>query len=195
MKKRIVSLLCVLVFVLSIGTAHAEAYTFSVDQREYSVDIPDAYLVYTSSMGQESPLLKLTGATASSMDLYMAALGSSVCCVHREYMHQMWISVKDRSSGLGTVEEGGSLPKDIIKAYYDGVAFSRGSYSVETIDGREYYLFANGKSINAGGINYYISTMMGHYEVSVRWESGNGARTESDIAELKSIIASIQFVQ
>ena len=125
----------------------------------------------------------------------MAALGCSVCCVHSSDMHQMWISVKDRSVGLGKAKEGESLPKDIVTAFYDGISFSRGRYKLETIDGRDYYLFADGPSIYQGGINYYISTMMGHYEVSVRWESGNGKRTQDDIALLKEIITSIRLEQ
>ena len=200
MRKNIrLSVLCILAAlavlsggVLSGSALADESLFFSVDGRTWEVVLPPEYLPYTSELGQNSPLLKISGATQTEMDQYISALGCSVCCIHVHSGHQLWLSVKDHSADLGRVNPGVSLPQDIVKTYYDGTTLSRGPYTVETVGGRDYYLFADGESTNAGGICYRISTFIGHYEVMLRWESGTGARTEEDIDTLKAIIRSVQ---
>ncbi len=49
-------------------------------------------------------------------------------------------------------------------------------------------MFFESKSIAQGGKKYCISTFIGHYEVSARWESGTGAIMADDIARLMGII-------
>ena len=195
MRKNIwLSVLCIAaaLAILPCGSLAEESLFFSVDGRTWEVVLPAEYLPYTSELGQNSPLLKVNGATQAEMDQYITALGCSVCCVHVHWGHQMWLSVRDHSAVLGRVNPGISLPQDIVKAYFDGTTLTRGPYTVETVGGRDYYLFADGESINAGGICYRISTFIGHYEVMLRWESGTGARTAEDIDTLKAIIRSVQ---
>ncbi len=195
MKKNIrLSVLCfaAALAILSYGALADESLFFSVDGRTWEVVLPPEYLPYTSELGQNSPLLKISGATQTEMDEYIAPLGCSVFCRHVYWGHELWLSVKDHSTDLGRVNPGVSLPQDIVKTYYDGTTLSRGPYTVETVGGRDYYLFADGESTNAGGICYRISTFIGHYEVMLRWESGTGARTEEDIDTLKAIIRSVQ---
>jgi hypothetical protein len=181
-------LVILLMFCFNAG---AESITFSVDNNTYAVDLPEDYLIYVYGSGDDSPLLKLAGKRASEIDSVLDQLGSSVWGAHKTLFHQFWLSVKDRSAGLGTVPEGQALPKNIVDSYFDGVAIGRGPYTVETYDGRDYYVFENGQSIFQNGINYFIATFSGHNEVSLRWESGNGERTEDDIAVLKNIIRSV----
>lgn len=183
-------LVVLLLFCVSAG---AESFTFSADNHTYAADVPDDYLIYISGSGDGNALLELAGRSAAEIDSVLEQLGSSVWGAHKTLLHQFWLSVKDRSAGLGTVQDGQSLPKDIVKSYFDGVAIGRGSYTVETYDGQDYYVFENGQSIFQNGINYYISTFFGHYEVALRWESGNGKRTEEDIAVLKDIIRSVRI--
>ena len=52
-------------------------------------------------------------------------------------------------------------------------------------------MFSKSKSIAQGGKKYCISTFIGHYEVSARWESGTGAIMADDIARLMGIITSV----
>lgn len=177
-----------------LGMANAEELSFQAEGHRFTVNIPEPYLAYTVELGAESPMMRMSGADAAEMDAYMAALDCAVCCLDSKNMHQMWLTIKDRSVGLGRAPEGGSLPADVLDAYYEGLGLIRGAFTVETIDGREFHLFANGRSIYSGGINYFISTFMGHYEISLRWESGTGSRTEEDIAVLKEIIASVRMV-
>ncbi len=198
MKRKLwLSVLCsaVLLVMLTGSAAADEALFFTVDNQTWEVILPAEYLPYTTELGKNSPLLQVSGASQADMDRYMASLGCSVCCVNVYCGHQFWLSVKDQSSGLGRVRAGQSLPKEIVKSYLDGTAVSRGDYTTETYGGREYYIFANGQSINEGGISYRLSTFVGHYEVMLRWESGTGTRTADDIETLKTIFRSVMPVQ
>ena len=176
---------------LLFSPASAEEYTMTAAGKTYTVDLPEAYLPYTPEMGTESPMARVFGVDPSAMDPYMNALGCSMVCVHAEQRHEMWISVKDRSAGFSYLPEGTDPSGSNLEAYYLGVSVARGKYSAETYDGHTYWIFADGNSISEGGISYYISTFLGRDEVSVRWESGNGFRTESDMEEIKEIIRSI----
>ncbi len=145
-------------------------------------------------MGEDSPLLPVIGASVKDMSRYMTGLGCSVFAVCLPSGHQLWLSVTDRSAGLGSVGPDGSLPENIVKSYFDGTALSRGPYTVESFGGRDYYLFAKGISIYEGGVNYRISVFYGQYEIMLRWESGTGTRTGEDIETLKAVIRSVQPV-
>lgn len=185
-------LVALIIILLMFGiNSFAETISFDVDRNTYIAEIPERYLVYIYGTGDNNPLIQLSGNTSAQIDSALEMLGSSVWVVQKTQYHQFWLSVKDRSAGLGMVSDGESLPKQILKSYYDGVSLSRGPYFVETYNGQDYYVFENGKSIYQGGKNYYISTFFGHYEVTLRWESGDGTRTAEDIAELKDIIHSV----
>ena len=179
------------VFSLTCFLAVAEEYTISTDGKTYIVILPEGYLPYTSEMGADSPMIKAFGADSSTMDLYIKALDCDMCCVHKEQLHQMWIAIRDRSAGFPFLPDGAEPSAADLNSYYTGVSYARGKYSTETHNGHTYYIFADGRSINKGGINYYISTFLGKNEVIVRWESGNGLRTDADIEALKGIIYSI----
>ena len=177
------------------GSALADGpVSFSAEGYTWEVSFPAQYIVYTKEMGEDSLLLKLTGASTDDMDWYMTGLGCSVVGVHLLNSHELWLSVSDRSPGVGRVGLDGEVPKDIQEAFFDGASFGRGPYTVETFEGRDYYVFADGKSIYEGGINYRICTFIGQYEIMLRWESGTGERTAEDISELKGIIRSVKPV-
>ena len=190
--RRLVTLILALALLVSAGRAAAEPLVFSAGGRKWQVDLPRGYLAYTGEMGEDSPLLAVTGASVKDMNRYMTGLGCSVCAVYLPSGHQLWLSVTDRSAGLGSAGPDGSLPEYIVKAYFDGTAFSRGPYTVESFGGRDYYLFAKGISIYEGGVNYRISVFYGQYEIMLRWESGTGTRTGEDIETLKAVIRSVQ---
>lgn len=180
--------------ILPAGSAAADqSLFFTAEGRTWEVVLPAEYLPYTTELGQNSPLLKASGSSRASMDQYMAALSCSVCCVHTFCGHQLWLSVKDHSAVLGRARDGLALPEQTVRSYLDGTAVGRGPYTTETSGGRQYYVFADGPSINDGGISYRICTFIGHFEVMLRWESGTGIRSDADIAELKAIIRSVQL--
>lgn len=185
-RKTVLALLFILAMLFS--AASAEQVELVVDGNRYTMEIPEEYAVYTSALGKDSSYVKFTGYEETGvLDDYMKGLGCCLVGVERTYYHQIWLSIKDRSEGLGQNPE-----ERLIRAYYDGVAMGRGAYTVEQYNGHDYYVFASGKSIYENGINYYISTFFGNYEVALRWESETGKRTEEDIELLKAIIHSVQ---
>ena len=181
-----------ILIMLFLSTANADVISLHVDDQEYTVSIPDTYVVYTPELGKDSSYVQFSGYQETEiLDNYLKELGSCLVAVEKTIHHQLWLSIKDRSVGLGNNPQA-----DTIQAYYDGVALGRGRYTVEKYNEKDYYLFAEGESIYKaqGGINYYISTFIGCYEVSVRWESGDGQRTDEEISLLKDIIHSVQLV-
>ncbi len=185
----------ILAFLLMPGLlfslASAEEYPLSAGGITYTVELPDGYLPYTPEMGADSPMVKAFGSDPSALNPYLDALGCSMVCAHAEQLHQMWISVKDRSAGFPHLPEGADPSPADLEAYYAGVSFSRGKYITETHNGHTYRIFADGESIFEGGTNCYISSFLGKNEVIVRWESGNGSRTDSDLEDLRGVIRSI----
>jgi len=155
----------------------------TVDDLQYTFSIPETYYIYTSALGKTGIYGDLD---TGKLDAYLQQLGSCIYGEHTKLNHQFWISINDRSPGLGS-----NPSKEMIEAYYNGQTISRGPYTKESFEGQDYYLFADGQSINPNGINYRISTFKGCHEISVRWESGSGTRTEEDITELKNIIRSV----
>lgn len=190
--KRFLSVLTVIAVVLSIAPfSIAESFVFSANEVNYSVEIPDAYLVYTKDMGTGSPLLSFTGASVDTMNTYMNGLGCSLCAVHREDMHEMWISVTDRSSFPGLIKEGNTFTRESIISYLNGIAIIQGDYREDEYEGQMYFIFDNtpDTSLEAKGVK--IRSFEGFNEIVVRWESGTEARTEEDIAELLTVAQSI----
>lgn len=177
--------------VLLTSASYAEKAEVTVDNHRYSVEVPDGYAIYTPELGMNSSYIKMTGYTdLETLNIYMKTLGSCLIGVHTSKYHELWLSIKDRSLGVGT-----NPTDEIIHSFYLGVAVSRGKFTVENHEGKDYYVFADGTSIYPDGANLYISTFIGHYEVAARWESGSGMRTEQDIDELKEIIYSVHLME
>ncbi len=158
---------------------------------KFTVELPEEYLAYTPAMGADSPLLTLSKSNPAEMDQYMSLLGCAVCAAHNQHLHQLWISVMDRSGGFPNVPDGQDVPIASQRAFFDGIAFTRGSYTEKVIDGKTYFVFENNPSVTPGGASIFVATMYGKREISVRWESGSGRKTSDDLDEILKIAESI----
>lgn len=184
------ALVLIFVLVMLFSTACAEQVNLVIDGNRYTVEIPEEYAAYTSALGIDSSYVKFTGYEETDvLDSYMQTLGCCLVGANKTSYHQIWLSIKDRSPGVGQ-----NPSEQLIRSYYDGVSLARGAYTVEQYTGKDYYVFASGDSLYQNGVNYYISTFIGCYEVALRWESGTGERTEEDIELLKDLIHSVQPV-
>lgn len=190
---KVTILVIILMLFYSSGLAEQsknEKTVFSFEGKRFVAEIPAKYLIYTSEMAENSPLLKLTGASANDMDSYMDSLQCVLCGVHEEKYHQIWISVKNRNDAFPNSSNG--ISPEEKRAYYDGVALSRGNYTEYERNGQYYYIFEDNPSIAEGGRSYYISFFINKDEVSVRWESGNGKLTFGDMGDIQTIAYSIK---
>ncbi len=185
--RMIIKLIGVLFILMAVDLpAFADKVPFNAAGSQYEVELPDGWVYYSSDLGAKSPYVQLTGVSVSDMNAYMTPLKCQVIGFEINNSHQLWVSVIDRKDGLGA----SPLFKDIT-AYYDGIAISRGPYQIEPHGQANVARFDENPSIFDGGISQYLSIFDGSREIIVRWESGNGKKTEKDIQQLIDILLSV----
>lgn len=208
MKKSMLALVLVLVLLLTqVAVAFAVETPFSIDGDKYVVDIPTLYMAYTSYLGSASGYSIATGQSAALLDSYMQLLD---CCVFAEHMlrnHSFILCIEEDVELLNTVKTYQGLTGDaLLYAYYDYIAASKmlanldheltmedinavkGNYIVEERKGNKYFVFQK-------ETEFEVRTIVNDAEYRIKWISGNGTMSTTDISEMVDVLSSVMIAK